>query len=82
MIELNIYPLVNRLEAKLGRRVTDNEIATVANVHRHTVATARKGKEEPVITKLVQYFRSQGFDIQAGDLFTETKPVTDTSEQR
>lgn len=73
MVELNIYHLVNQLEGKQGRRISDNEIARAINVHRHTVSSVRKGREETLISKLVDYFRSNGLDISPGDLFVVTE---------
>lgn len=75
-VELNIYHLINRLEAIKGRRISDNEIATALGVHRHTVTKIRKGRPEPSLAKLLDYFAAEGMPVTVDQLFTVTTPPT------
>lgn len=68
-VTLSIYDAVNALEKTNRRRYTDNEIATATGLHRQTIATLRKGKQEKTIAKLLDYFRAEGLEVGVADLF-------------
>ena len=67
--QLNIFRVIKRLEAINGRTYTDQQIATATGLHRHTISTMRKGKAEPTLDKLLEFFRREGMPITVADLF-------------
>lgn len=67
--QLNIFRVIKRLEALNGRTYTDQQIATATGLHRHTISTMRKGKAEPTLDKLLEFFRREGMPITVADLF-------------
>lgn len=71
-VELNIYDLVHQLEGINKRRYSDSEIARALNVHRQTVASIRRGRPEPSIAKLLDFFAAEGMPVTVDQLFTVT----------
>ena len=76
--QLKIFDAINKLEAKNKRLYSDNEIAKATGLHRHTINVMRKGKAEPTLDKLLDFFASEGMPIEPNDLFDVVIDVSDT----
>ena len=74
--ELNIFDAINRLEAKNKRKYTDKQIADATGLHRHTINVMRKGKAEPTLDKLMNFFASEGMPITPNDIFIIEQDTT------
>lgn len=48
--KLHIQQALNRLEGLNQRRYSDNEIAALTDLHRYTIASIRKGREDKLIS--------------------------------
>jgi len=76
--KLHIQQALNRLEGLSQRCYSDNEIAALTGLHRHTIASIRKGREDKLISQLLQFFHDQNMPISAEDLFTVTVTTDET----
>lgn len=76
--KFHIYQALNRLEGLSQRRYSDNEIAALTGLHRHTIASIRKGREDKLISHLLQFFHDQNMPISVEDLFTVTVITDET----
>ncbi|HXH29879.1 MAG TPA: hypothetical protein VNJ01_03635 [Bacteriovoracaceae bacterium] len=72
IVKLNIYQAINRLEGENQRRYSDNEIARLTGLHRHTVALIRKGRDDKLLAGLLNFFASEGMPVTIADLFSVT----------
>lgn len=70
---VSLFDALNRLEGQNERRYTDAEIAKATGLHRHTISALRRGKAEPTLDKLLDFFAAEGMPVTVQDLFTVTR---------
>ena len=69
---LKIFDAINKLEKHNERRYTESQIAKATGLHRHTIASVMRGKQDKTLSKLLAFFAAEGMPIAVGDLFTVT----------
>jgi hypothetical protein len=73
-VESNLFALKRELELKKGRAYTWGEIADAANLNPNTVYGLANNKSQGIrydtMAALLEFFRGEGLEIGAGDLFT------------
>ena len=72
-MESNLFALKRELELKRGRAYTWGEIAEATNLNSNTVYSLANNKSQGIrydtISALLAFFRGEGMEISAGDLF-------------
>jgi DNA-binding Xre family transcriptional regulator len=73
-IQFNLFILRRQLEIAKGTELTWDQIARQAGVHPNTLYSLASNKSKGItlatMEALVAFFRSQGMEINPGDLFT------------
>lgn len=73
-VESNLFALKRELELKKGRAYTWGEIAEAAKLNPNTVYGLANNKSQGIryetMAALLGFFRGEGLEIEAGDLFT------------
>jgi hypothetical protein len=77
IVKSNLFALRRQLELKTGRDWPWSQIAKAANLNPNTVYSLANdrlgGIQYETMGKLMDFFRSEGLEIQVGDLFEVVK---------
>lgn len=69
----NLFTLKRQLEMQTGRAYSWAEIAKLADLNANTVYSLANnrlgGVQYSTLSKLLEFFRREGLDIEVGDLF-------------